>query len=213
MEQGLVMIYWGYGKGKSTAAIGLALRALGQGKRVLFMQFMKGGAEAGWETGEGRMFRWLEQSSPSPQPSPIKGEGVIKNPPPLVGGVRGGEDGAHLEYHIVGKGWVRILGDAKPIEDHEQAAREGLAFAKSQITNNKFQVVILDEILSAVDSMLLSVDDIKDLIRAKPPEVHLLMTGHNEYPELAEMADLVTKMEKVKHPYDKGVLAQKGVDF
>jgi len=197
MEKGLVMIYWGYGKGKSTAAIGLALRALGQGKRVLFMQFMKGGAEAGWETGEGKMFTRLNFASQN---------------------LSGQENGllprcAYVEFRVVGKGWVRILGDAKPIEDHEQAAREGLAFAKSQITNHKFQVVILDEILSAVDSVLLSVDDIKELIRAKPPQVHLLMTGHNEYLELAELADLVTKMEKVKHPYDKGVLAQRGIDF
>lgn len=177
------MIYWGYGKGKSTAAIGLALRALGQGKRVLFMQFMKGGKEAGWETGEGKMFKKLQQAKEA------------------------------LEFRVVGKGWVRILGDAKPIEDHEEAARDGLAYSREQMANGKWDVVILDEILSAVDSVLLTVDDIKDLIRAKSPEVHLLMTGHNEYPELAEMADLVTKMEKVKHPYDKGIKAQKGIDF
>lgn len=177
------MIYWGYGKGKSTAAIGLALRALGQGQRVLFMQFMKGGAEAGWETGEEKMFQKLQ------------------------------EKGEKVEFHVAGKGWVKIMGDKKPIEDHEQAAREGLAFARDQVLGSSFQVVILDEVLSAVDSALLSVDDIKALIAAKPPEVHLLMTGHNEYPELAEIADLVTKFEKIKHPFDKGILAQRGVDF
>lgn len=200
MTGGLTIIYWGYGKGKSTAAIGLALRALGQGQRVLFMQFMKGGKEAGWETGEGKMLKKLR------------------------------EQGEQIEFRVVGKGWVRIMGDKKPIEDHEQSAREGLEFVKNQFViaggsasetseaepphvDQKFNVIILDEILSAVDSALLSVDDIKDLIAAKPPEVHLLMTGHSEYPELAELADLVTKMEKVKHPYDTGVLAQRGVDF
>ncbi len=211
MEKGSVMIYWGYGKGKSTAAIGLAFRALGQGKRVLFMQFMKGGAQAGWETGEGKMFGWLEQNFPPPQSSPTSGEETIENSPPLVGGARGGGDA--LEFRVVGKGWVRILGDAKPIEDHEEAARDGLKFAQEQMMSGKWDVVILDEVLSAVDAVLLSVDDIKELIRAKPPEVHLLMTGHNEYSELAEMADLVTTMKKVKHPYDKGIKAQRGVDF
>ncbi|OGL68076.1 hypothetical protein A3B21_02225 [Candidatus Uhrbacteria bacterium RIFCSPLOWO2_01_FULL_47_24] len=207
IQKGLVMIYWGYGKGKSTAAVGLAVRALGQGKRVLFMQFMKGGKDAGWETGEGKMFKWLEQL-PSPglrPPSPLgRGEGEGK-----------------LEFHIVGKGWVRIMGDKKPIEEHEEAAREGLEFVMKILRSTgspsasqwEFDVVILDEILSAVDSALLSVEDIKALIRAKPPEVYLIMTGHKEYPELAELADLVTKMQKVKHPYDKGIKAQKGIDF
>ncbi|MDO8505154.1 MAG: cob(I)yrinic acid a,c-diamide adenosyltransferase [bacterium] len=192
MEQGLTMIYWGYGKGKSTAAIGMALRALGQGKRVLFLQFMKGGKEAGWETGEGKMFKELQNHR--------------------KGDTKSTEIGT-LEFRVVGKGWVRILGDQKPIEDHEEAARDGLAFAQEQMVSGKWDVVVLDEILSAVDSVLLSVENIQDLIRAKPSETHLLMTGHNKYPELAGMADLVTNMEKVKHPYDKGVLAQRGVDF
>src|SRR3989338_926706 len=199
MEQGFTMIYWGYGKGKSTAAIGLVVRALGQGKRVLFMQFMKGGAEAGWETGEGKMFKALSGVA---HESARRRELSLATP-----------KSAKLEFRVVGKGWVRILGDSKPIEDHEQAARDGFAFAQEQMVSGKWDLVILDEVLSAVDALLLSVDDIKELIRAKPPEVHLLMTGHNEYPELAEMADLVTKMEKVKHPYDKGVKAQRGIDF
>lgn len=181
------MIYWGFGKGKTSAAVGMALRALGQGKRVLFMQFMKGGKDAGWETGEGTMFKWLS-----------------KKDSPFAKG---------LSFTVVGKGWVRILGDKKPIEDHEEAARDGFAFAKRQIANGKWHIVILDEILSAVDSALLSVADIKKLIRAKPPQVHLLMTGHKEYTELTKLADLVTRMEKVKHPYDKGMLAQQGIDF
>lgn len=177
------MIYWGYGKGKTTAAMGLALRALGQGQRVLIVQFMKGGIKEGWQTGEQILFDKLKTQ------------------------------GAAIEFIIAGKGWVKIMGDQKEIVDHEAAAREGLEYSLQQTASGSWDVVILDEVLSALDSMLLAVDDIKELIRAKPPEVHLLMTGHNEYPELTEMADLVTIMKKIKHPYDKGVLAQKGVDF
>ena len=199
------MIYWGYGKGKSTAAVGLALRALGQGQRVLFMQFMKGGKDAGWETGEGKVFEWLAKT-PSPD---------LRSPSPSGRGQGEGK----LEFHVVGKGWVRIMGDKKPIEEHEEAAREGLEYVRTKLSfvagaqSLAFDVVILDEILSAVDSALLSVEDIKELIAAKPSRVHLLMTGHKEYPELAELADLVTNMEKIKHPYDKGILAQPGIDF
>ena len=178
--------------------MGVALRALGQGLRVLIVQFMKGGAEAGWETGEQSMFEKLKTQ------------------------------GLPVEFNVAGKGWVKILNDQKPIEDHEKSAREGLEFVKEQFAiggdpisvpteigspNIKWDLVVLDEILSAVDSALLSVDDIKELIKARPPETHLLMTGHKEYPELAELADLVTRMEKVKHPYDTGVTAQKGIDF
>ena len=187
------MIYWGYGKGKSTAAIGLALRALGQGQRVLFIQFIKGE----WHTGEMTMFEkiteWQER-------------GELPK-------------GAYFEFYSMGRGFVRIMGDKKPIEEHKEAAREGLAYARTKLSFVQseqclaFDVVILDEILSAVDSMLLTADDIKELIRVKSPQVHLLLTGHKEYPELAELADLVTRMEKVKHPYDQGLLAQRGVDF
>jgi len=210
MEQGFTMIYWGYGKGKSTAAIGMAVRALGQKKRVLFMQFMKG---ENWTTGEQKMF-----------------EQLMRDQATSVGGLVTAL--AQFEYHKIGKGWVRILGDKKPIEEHEEAAREGLKFVMDIFSNEgtaprgqatkksglatsvvAFDVVILDEVLSAVDSALLSVDDIKELIRTKPTEVHLLMTGHNEYPQLVEVADLVTKFEKIKHPFDKGILAQRGVDF
>ena len=185
------MIYWGYGKGKTSSALGVALRALGQGQRVLIVQFMKCGDKEGWQTGEEIMFNKLRAQ------------------------------GAQVEFHIAGKGWVSIMGDKKPFEEHEAAAREGLEFVMSLLrstgspsaSQRDFDLIILDEILSAVDSTLLTVEDIKELIAVKPPQVHLLMTGHKEYSELAEMADLVTKMEKVKHPYDKGIKAQKGVDF
>ncbi len=177
------MIYWGYGKGKTSSAMGVALRALGQGLRVLVVQFMKGGTKEGWKTGEQVMFEKL------------KAQGLL------------------VEFVVAGKGWVKIMNDAKPFEDHEAAAKDGLAYSKEQITNGKWEVVVLDEILSAVDSALLTVDDIKELIHAKSPEVHLIMTGHKEYPELTERADLVTDMRKVKHPYDQGLKAQKGVDF
>lgn len=163
--------------------MGVALRALGQGLRVLIVQFMKGGAKEGWKTGEQVMFEKLKAQ------------------------------GMPVEFVVAGKGWVNIMGDAKPFEDHEQAAKDGLAYSKAQIASGKWDVVVLDEILSAVDSALLSVEDIKELIAVKPPEAHLLMTGHKEYPELAELADLVTNMKKIKHPYDQGLKAQKGVDF
>lgn len=174
--KGLTTIYWGQGKGKTTAAIGAALRALGQGQRVLFMQFIKG---EDWKTGEANMFEKME----------------------------------NVELCIVGKGWVRIMGDQKPIEEHEEAAQAGFEYALQQMTKGNWDVVVLDEILSAVDSGLLTMDQIKELIRAKPENVHFLMTGHKAYTELIELADVVTNMEKVKHAYDKGVQAQKGVDF
>lgn len=183
MSKGLTMIYWGYGKGKTSSAMGVALRALGQGLRVLIVQFMKGGGKEGWQTGEQIIFDKLKAQ------------------------------GAPIEFVVAGKGWVKIRGDQKPFEDHEEAAQGGFAYSLQQTASGQWDFVVLDEILSAVDSMLLTVDQIKELIEAKPPKVHLLMTGHKEYPELTELADLVTKMEKVKHPYEKGVLAQKGVDF
>lgn len=174
MNKGLTIIYWGWGKGKTTAAIGAALRALGQGQRVLFMQFMK---SEEWKTGEATMFEKME----------------------------------NIEFCIVGKGWVRILGDHKPIDEHQEAARAGLAYAREQIGN--WDLIVLDEILSAVDAGLLKIDEIKELIKMKPISTHLIMTGHQEYPELIEVVDVVTKMEKIKHPFDLGLLAQKGVDF
>lgn len=198
MQKGLTIIYWGDGKGKTTAAIGAAMRALGQGQRVLFAQFMKGEE---WKTGEAKMF----------------------------------EKARDIEFHIFGKGWVGIKGDQKPITEHQSAARAGLEFVKrvfqgkatapqssasaAGATRSRafpataFDVVILDEILSAVDAGLLTVDEIKELIRAKPPPVHLLMTGHQQYPELAELVDVITNMEKIKHPFDQGIQAQKGLDY
>lgn len=84
---------------------------------------------------------------------------------------------------------------------------------EAELPECQWDLVILDEILSAVDAGLLKINDIKEFIKIKPAETHLIMTGHKEYPELVELADVVTKMEKIKHPFDKGILAQKGVDF
>lgn len=191
-------MYYGDGKGKTTAAMGLAVRALGRGLKVHIIQFIKGT----WTTGE------ME---------------------PLI------RLGAGFEQ--MGKGFYKMMDDKLPPEEHMKAARNGLERAFELIAchpelveglpseentkevvrqahhDNRVDVLILDEILRAVQEGLLSQDDCYQLINSKPPELHLVMTGHTVWSELLERADMVSEMKKVKHPFDQGILAQIGVDF
>ncbi len=183
-RKGLVIIYYGDGKGKTTAAMGLAVRALGRGMKVHVIQFIKGT----WTTGEMEPLQRL---------------------------------GAGFEQ--MGKGFYKMMDDKLPPEEHMKAARNGLNRAFELLEESKVQksikskaevdVLILDEILRAVQEGLLSQDDIYQLIHSKPPELHLVMTGHTVWQELLERADMASEMKKVKHPFDQGILAQIGVDF
>ena len=174
-KKGLTIIYIGDGKGKTSAAVGLAVRAVGTGMRVLFLQFVKGN----WQSGEISILEKLP----------------------------------NITVKVLGKGFVGILDDQKPLVEHIKAALDALEQSKKALISGVFDLVILDEALSAIESKLLSVDDIASLIKAKPEQVHLCLTGHKRIKRLIDLADLVTEMKMIKHPYYKGILAQKGIDF
>ena len=174
-------MYTGSGKGKTTAALGMALRALGHGWQVLVIQFFKGD----WPVtfGEVEMAKRL-----SPQ----------------------------LEVLQLGKGFVKHMGDQKPFEEHLAAAQEALCLARERIVSGVYDVIVLDEIIYAIDYagvQLLSLDDVLGLVAAKPPSLHLVLTGRNAPQALIDRADLVTEMHEVKHPWQQKIPAQVGVDY
>lgn len=165
----------GKGKGKTSAAIGLAVRAVGWGQRVLFLQFYKSE-------------RW-----PSGERAALKKLGVA--------------------VRVMGQGFVGILDDKKPRAVHTAAARKALATAKQLMRSGDYDVCIFDEAISTLEQKLLKVSAITALIKAKPQHVTICLTGHNHYPALEKLADTVTEMKLVKHPYYQGLLAQRGVDY
>lgn len=195
--KGQTIIYVGDGKGKTTAAIGMAVRALGHGWRVFVLQFMK---EEAWPSGERDFFRSLS--------SPI---------PPLLVGEGRGEVPVRSEGEVtiatVGAGFVGIMGDKKQRATHQQAAEAGYKKTVDILTSKQYDLIILDEILSAVDEGLLTEELILELILKKPEDTTLVMTGHKQYPKIFEKADLVTEMKKLKHPFDAGYIAKRGVDY
>ena len=178
---GLTIIYTGNGKGKTTAALGMTLRALGHGWRVLVIQFFKGD----WPVvfGELEMAKRL-----APQ----------------------------LEVLQLGKGFVKHMGDAKPFEEHLAAAQDALRVAREKIASGAYDLIVLDEIIYAIDYagvQLVSVDDVLSLMSAKPPSLHLVLTGRNAPQALIDRADLVTEMGEIKHPWQQKIPAQVGVDY
>ena len=182
--KGLIIIYIGDGKGKTSAAVGLAVRASGAGKKVLFCQFVK--AREVKEPGE-----W-----------PFSSE--IASLKKLPG----------ITVEVLGKGFVGILGDKKQHEEHVKAAREGLEWLKKEIEAQKYEVVIADELISAIEVKLLSVGEVLEIMEfAREKVAAFALTGHNKYNELLEAADLVTEMTMLKHPYYKGILAQRSIDY
>ncbi|MGB9002686.1 MAG: cob(I)yrinic acid a,c-diamide adenosyltransferase [Nitrosotalea sp.] len=175
-KDGLVIVYTGKGKGKTTAALGMALRAIGYDYKVCMIQFIKGS----WHYGEMTSSKRLEPE---------------------------------FELTAVGKGFVGIMDDKSPIEDHKKVADEALAIAKEKITSEKYNIVILDEINYAVNLGLVKIDDVLKLIQTKPANVNLVLTGNHVRDEIIELADLVTEMREIKHPFKSGIRAKKGIDF
>ncbi|OGE64998.1 cob(I)yrinic acid a,c-diamide adenosyltransferase [Candidatus Daviesbacteria bacterium RIFCSPLOWO2_02_FULL_36_7] len=174
-EKGLVILYTGEGKGKTTAALGLVLRAVGYKRKCLIIQFGKM-----WFTGE------------------LAG---VKKLSPYVKFIQGG------------KGFVKILGDKLPLAEHKKAALDTFDVLKREVLSDKWDVVVADEIVGAVFSGLLSLTKLLQLIKHKSYRLDLVLTGHHASEKLIEEADLVTEMKEIKHPFQKGILAKKGIDF
>ncbi len=173
---GMIIIYTGDGKGKTTAALGLCLRAVGHGLRVGIVQFMK----SDWEYGE---LKSLKQFLPQ------------------------------VTVKTLGAGCVGIMGDDQPLEVHKQAASDALNEAKREMVSGKYDILILDEINIALHLNLLDLPDVVDLLQGKPAQLTCLLTGRSAPVELIERADLVTEMIEIKHPFQKGKLSQKGIDY
>lgn len=175
-NKGLVVVYTGNGKGKTTAALGMCVRAAGYGKKIKILQFIKGS----WKYGE------------------LKGIKLLSE---------------FVEMEQVGEGFVGIIDDNKDRQVHIDAARQGLAEASDIIQSGNYDIVILDELNVAIDLELVPLEDVLSLVRNKPAQLHLVITGRNARPELIEIADLVTEMREIKHPFQQGILAQKAIDW
>ncbi len=171
------VVFTGNGKGKTTAAIGNAIRVVGSGKRALMVQFIKGP----WVSGEDVASKRLEP-----------------------------------DFRIIktGKGFVGILGDTLPIEKHREAAEQGIAIAKKEIQDGSYHLLILDEIHNAIALGLVSLAQVLAFLeQSKDMVEHVITTGRDAPKEIRDRADLVTEMKEIKHPYQTGRFAEKGLDF
>ena len=118
-----------------------------------------------------------------------------------------------MEVYLKGIGFVGIMNDRRDREEHVSAATEALAFAKQLAASGDYYVVILDELLNAIDWNLLEVGQVMDLLKAKYERTSIVLTGIRAYPEIIEISDIATEMKKVKHIFDLGYLAKLGIDF
>jgi len=173
LEKGLVQVYTGDGKGKTSAAFGLALRAIGRGLKVYIVQFVKGGFDYG--------------------------ELYIVDKLP------------NLTLKAFGRG--RFVTQQPPDEKDVALAEEAFNLAKKVVESGEYDMVILDEINVALNLKLISLEKVLKLIKDKPKHVELVLTGRYAPNEIIEVADLVTEMKEIKHPYRKGCQARKGIDY
>lgn len=168
IKPGLVYVFTGDGKGKTSAALGVAVRAVCAGMKV------------GWVS-------WYKKK-------------VLPTRLDLVG----------LEMYAIGKGFYKLPGDKVMPEEHKQAAAAALKQAEKLLKT--VDVLVLDEVNNAVSDKLINLKQVIDLIN-KRGKTHLILTGRGACPELCERADLVTVMKKIKHPFDKGIKAVRGLDY
>ena len=197
-KESVVVVYTGDNKGKTSAAIGLCCRALGGGKKVAFVQFIKE-----WAVSEHKFFARIASV-------------FNKNTEPFDDKLENGFRGDKLTFYKGGKGFYNI-GDksAKKISDdeHKKSARETFEVAMKMVESADYDLVICDEINNAVSDGLLEIDDLKQIITNRNSKVNLCLTGRNLPTELLEFVDIATEMKKIKHHYDDGFLATQGIDF
>jgi cob(I)alamin adenosyltransferase len=137
--------------------------------------------------------------------------------PVVFGELESAKKHKNLEFLQMGKGFVRIMGDKKPFHVHKTAARTALETAGRKILSKKYDLVVLDEVIYALDrhksSGMIALNDLLKLLKKTPSSTHVILTGRNAPKELIESADLVTEMIEVKHPFQKGTPARKGIDY
>ena len=179
LKKGLVQIYTGDGKGKTTAAFGLALRAAGQGNKVLIYQFLK-------------------------PPSLDIGERFALQ----LGAVR-----IRVEALDVPWDMSKSLDNEEDVEKMQAAISEALERITQTAEKRFYDVVILDEMAFCLSKGLAKLEDIKNIIDKRDPAVEIVLTGRGATKELIALADLVTEMKNIKHPFDKGISARRGIEF
>jgi len=179
LEKGLVQIYTGDGKGKTTAAFGLALRAAGQGNKVLIYQFLK-------------------------PPSLDIGERFALQ----LGAVRIRVESLDVPWDV-----SKSFDDEKAVAKMQAAISDVLERLAETAEKRFYDCVILDEIIFCLSKGLAKLEDVKNIIDRRDSRVEIVLTGRGATKELMEMADLVTEMKNIKHPFDKGVQARRGIEF
>jgi len=175
-NDGIVIVYTGNGKGKTTASLGLALRAIGHGLNVCMVQFIKGE----WYYGELNSLKKLEPD---------------------------------FELIVAGKGFIGIIDDDHAFEEHVRAAKTALDIVEQKMSLDIFDIIILDEINYAVHLGLLNLGEVMRIVKNRPKHLSLILTGNYACDEIILLADLVTEMKEIKHPYKKGIKAKRGIDF
>jgi cob(I)alamin adenosyltransferase len=173
LEEGLVQVYTGNGKGKTSAAFGLALRAVGRGLKVFIIQFIKGGFDYG--------------------------ELYVVNKLP------------NLTLKAFGRG--KFVTEKPASTEDVRLAEEAFALAERVVKSGKYDIVILDEINVALKLELIETEKVLKLVKSKPKHVELVLTGRYAPKEIIEAADLVTEMQEVKHPFNNGCQARKGIEY
>jgi len=174
-RQGLIIVNTGNGKGKTTAALGMAMRAWGQGFKVLVIHFIKGTWKYGASQAAERM-------------------------------------GPDFVIRQLGEGFVTGCKEEEKLH-HQNAAQAALRGASDEIAAGQWDMVILDEINYAIKFGLVPVELVVDLLKNKPASLHVVLTGRDAHPMVIDMADLVTEMKEIKHPYKQGIKAQQGIEF
>lgn len=172
-KKGLILIFTGHGKGKTTAALGMTMRAAGHGMKTCFIQFIKGS----WKYGEMEaMDRFKDE----------------------------------IDFYVMGRGFTWKSDDP---EKDRAMAREAWKKAKKAIFSGRYNTVILDEFTYLLSYDIIDRQEALKVLRDKPEDLHICITGRDAITELVEIADLVSEMQPVKHPYKEGIKAQKGIEF
>ena len=172
-QASVVLVHTGDGKGKSSSAFGVVLRAVARDWKVAVVQFLKSGA---WQVGEEKVCR----------------------------------DRLGVDWFAIGEGFTW---ESKDLTEDQAVAAEAWRQARALIEAGEHRLVVLDEITYPMNWSWISTDEVVDVLRSRPEQVNVVLTGRDAPAALVEVADTVTEMRKVKHAYDTGVLAKKGIDY